>query len=663
MSIVFKQKIKKRSSDPFVVQEGRFKDGFLKSGYRLKWTEEVFSPFGVGKETIGRNFDIKKVSKISFVLLIFLLLILIRVAWLQVVKGDYYYGIAEGNRIRISRIESKRGIIYDRKNRLLVRNVANFLLYFTPADFPKEDAEKDSIINRIIEILGDDVSSDFIKEKLSKVEKYSIESYQPLFIADNIEYEKAMLLYLESSNMPGVKLLNKTRREYLSCYSPDNKDCIISLSHILGYVGKINENELSKFGSEYIPIDYIGKMGIEYFWENELKGINGNKQIEVNALGKEKKIISQEQAKDGNDLILSVDIDLQKKMEDVIIKTLEKLKINKASAIAMDPNNGEILAMVSIPSYNNNFFARGISNSEYQDLISNPNNPLFNRCISGEYPSGSTFKPIVAVAALEDGIINEYTSFNSEGGIRISEWFFPDWKAGGHGNTNVRRAIAESINTFFYYIGGGYNDFSGLGVDRIVHYAKLFGLNSQLGVDLAGEVSGFLPSKEWKEEAKGERWYIGDTYHLAIGQGDILVTPLQVAAFTSVFANGGILYQPHLMHQILSSDKKEIREIEKNVIRSGFIDDYNMEVVRQGMRRTVTSGSAKSLQSVSVEVAGKTGTAQWSSDGTPHAWFTGFAPYDNPEIVITILIEEGGGGDEVAVPIAREVLTWYFENN
>ncbi|MCK4554296.1 penicillin-binding protein 2, partial [Candidatus Parcubacteria bacterium] len=282
--------------------------------------------------------------------------------------------------------------------------------------------------------------------------------------------------------------------------------------------------------------------------------------------------------------------------------------------------------------------------------------------ISGEYPSGSTIKPVIAAAALEEGIISEHTSFTSVGGIKVGQWFFPDWRAGGHGITDVRRAIAESINTFFYYIGGGHQDFKGLGIDRIYKYGELFGLNAQLGIDLAGEVSGFLPTKKWKEETKGERWYIGDTYHLSIGQGDILVTPLQVANYTSVFANGGALYRPHLVKQILSGGDKVFKEVEPVIIRDNFIGDYNIEIVRQGMRRTVTAGSARSLQSVPVAVAGKTGTAQWSSKKNHHAWFTGFAPYDNPEVVITILVEEGGEGSDVAVPIAKEFLEWYFGN-
>jgi len=285
---------------------------------------------------------------------------------------------------------------------------------------------------------------------------------------------------------------------------------------------------------------------------------------------------------------------------------------------------------------------------------------LFNRAISGEYPSGSTIKPVIAAAALEEGVITENTTVRSVGGITIGQWNFPDWRVGGHGIVDVRRAIAESVNTFFYYIGGGYQDFRGLGVDKIMKYGKLFGLDSQTGVDLAGEASGFLPTEEWKEKVKGEKWYIGDTYHLAIGQGDLLVTPLQVAAYTSAFANGGTLYRPHFVKRILSGSDQALKEVSIEPVRENFIDSHNIEIVRQGLRQSVTDGSSRRLQSVPVAVAGKTGTAQWSSKYPPHAWFTGFAPYDNPELVITILVEQGGEGSDTAVPIAEDYLKWYF---
>jgi penicillin-binding protein 2 len=328
----------------------------------------------------------------------------------------------------------------------------------------------------------------------------------------------------------------------------------------------------------------------------------------------------------------------------------------------MNPNNGQIITLISLPAYDNNLFAQGISQVNYDKFLNNKNNPLFNRAISGEIPSGSTIKPVIAAAALQEGIITENTSFLSNGGLSIGQWFFPDWKFGGHGTTNVRKALAESVNTFFYYIGGGYKDFNGLGLDNLVKYMHLFGLGEETGIDLPGESSGFVPTKEWKEETKDETWYIGDTYHISIGQGDILTTPLQVANFTAVVANGGILYKPMVVSALLDEHNNLVRNIEPVIIRQNFVDAYNLQVVREGMRQAVTSGSARSLSVLPVTSAGKTGTAQWSSRKANHAWFTGFAPYENPEIVITVLVEEGDEGSTMAAPIAKEIMQWYFTN-
>ncbi len=659
ISKYLKAKPRSRVKNPFSIHTNKI-PGRMDSSYRARWSEDTFISDNQERETIGRSFDFSKVSLVFFVLLIMFSILLVRAFFLQVSKGDYYYAMAEGNRIRIKRIEPKRGVIYDRQMKPLVRNQANFLLYFVPVDLLAEKGQEQKILEAVSNIL-DDLSVEEMRAKLAEVNLDTLEAYRPLFIADNIEYEKALKLYLQAENWPGVVLSNNTRREYLIPEAPDG-DKHLSLSHILGYTGKISEKELSEYGDEYLPIDYIGKMGIEYFWENELRGKSGKKQIEVDALGKEKKILGEQPAMDGRNLVLSLDINQQERLEEIVLEHLDKLNLTRASAIILDPNNGEVLAMVSLPAYNNNSFAQGISQKEYSELITREDKPLFNRAVSGEFPSGSTVKPVIAAAALQEGVITENTSFFSTGGVGIGQWYFPDWKAGGHGRTDVRKAIAESVNTFFYYIGGGNDDFVGLGVDRIIRYGSLFGLGEQTGIDVAGEVSGFLPSRDWKEEVKGERWYIGDTYHLAIGQGDLLATPLQVAVFTSVFANGGALYRPHFVKEVLSGTDNLIQTIETAPIREDFIDPYNIEVVRQGMRQTVSSsrGSARSLQVVGVDVAGKTGTAQWSTKNENHAWFTGFAPYKNAELAITVLVEEGGEGSSVAVPIVRDYLIWYF---
>jgi penicillin-binding protein 2 len=284
---------------------------------------------------------------------------------------------------------------------------------------------------------------------------------------------------------------------------------------------------------------------------------------------------------------------------------------------------------------------------------------LFSRSILGEYPSGSTVKPVLAAGALEEKVVTKDTTVNSTGGISIGKWFFPDWKAGGHGAANVTKALAWSINTYFYYIGGGFGDFKGLGLERIGKYLKLFGLGQQTGIDLTGERLGLVPDAQWKRETKNQDWFIGDTYHLSIGQGDLLVTPLQVNSYTSAIANGGKLFVPRLALSAIQPDGSK-KSFPPSVIRNIPVSQENLAIVRQGLRETITAGSAQSLNSLPVKVAGKTGTAQWSDTKPNHAWFTGFAPYDNPNFCITVLVEEGGEGSAVAVPIAKEVMQWWF---
>lgn len=665
-SKIFQKKLK----DPFVVKEGKFKFGQLKDPfYYSNWTEHSFLSDSKSKEIVGRTFNSKKIKYFVYIIVLAILLILSRAVWLQIIRGDHYKLLSEGNRLRKEIIDPNRGIIYDHNLNPLVKNKANFVLYIIPIDLPKDGLQRDNILHKLSAILDGDQgvvknnlqlsnvqlildSPSFykIKESLSKIKRGSLKSSQPVFISDNIDYDKAMLLSLKISNWPGVFLSNKVRREYL----------YPGLGHILGYTGKINNQELERLGDQYTSIDYVGKIGLEYFWEKELKGKPGVKNIEVDALGRQKKIVNKVEAKDGYNLELSLDLDLQHEVESVLDKYLKKDHLRKASVIIMNPNNGEILSLLSLPTYDNNAFARGIDQKSYDKLLNDPDKPLFNRAISGEFPSGSTIKIIFATAALNEGIINENTSFLSTGGLKINQWFFPDWKRGGHGLTSVKKAIAQSVNTFFYYIGGGYGDFKGLGVDRLVKYSRLFGLGEKTGIDLYGEADGFIPTKKWKQDTKHESWYIGDTYHFAIGQGYVLVTPLQVANYTAVIANQGTLYIPHLVIKLLGKNNKVIKNINKKIIRDNFVSKKSLQIVKEGMRDAVTKGSARRLNSLPVKVAGKTGTAQWSTKHPPHAWFTGFAPYNNPQIVITVLVEEGNEGSNISASIAHDILDWYF---
>jgi penicillin-binding protein 2 len=631
-----------------------------------RWTEEVFLSQTDNSETISHNFSNTRGYIFSRICLVALLLLLFRLIWLQLYRGDYYYNLAEGNRLRLERLEAKRGIIYDSQRQPLVQNVANFLVYVTPSNLPSKPVDRQAVLARLAEVLGEEVSLK-LESDLAKIQPRSLDFYQPIFVSDNLTYDQAIQLTVQAHQLPGVVLTNRNKRHYLPISSflstssqPFDLD---SLSLVIGYIGKINEQELTKNKADnYLPIDYIGKVGLEAYYEKDLRGLSGSKQIEVDAVGNEKKKIAQQNPLDGRHLVLNIDGRLQAKLEEVVRQHLQRVNSRQAVAIAMDPNNGAILALVNQPSFDNNSFANGIDQATYQKLINDPAKPMFNRAVSGEYPSGSTVKIVMAAAALQEKVITATTGFMSTGGLRISRWFFPDWKGGGHGWTDVSKAIAESVNTFFYYIGGGYEQFNGLGLEKIAKYLKLFGLGKTTGIDLAGEASGFIPTAAWKQEKTGEPWYIGDTYHLAIGQGYLLVTPLQVANYTTAFANGGRIYQPRLVKEILNSDESVYQTMEPKIIGQNMVSADNLQIVRQAMRQTVLAGSARSLQSLPVSAAGKTGTAQFDSSKATHSWFTGFAPFDQPKIVLTILVEEGGESTDAAVPIAKDFWQWYFSS-
>ncbi len=653
MMKIFSPQKPRVDDDPFVLQSGRFNLGPLSGRRQWPDAESVFAPTHAGGASVRHSFSLSRLSWWRVLAAVLFGVLLWRLYWLQITQGAYYRSLADGNRLRLQTIDANRGIIYDDQKKPLVRNVANFLLYFVPADLPKDAVSREALIKKVADILGDP-SQQAIDNLLSKVDFKSLDAYQPLFIADNLAYDKAMAIDLASAQMPGVALSSQSRRQY--------DMSLISLSHVLGYTGKVNDNDL-KVNPGYSPLDYIGKDGLEKYWETDLRGMPGVEQIEVDALGKEKAVISQTAPLDGHNLVLSLNYNAQQELEKDLANEMQKDKLTDSGgmAIVMDPNTGQIIAFVSWPSFDNNLFAQGISQTDYQKLLNDPANPLFQRISNGQYPSGSVIKPVVAAAALQEGVIDQNTSFLSTGGLRLNgQWFFPDWKAGGHGKTDVRKAIAQSVNTFFYIIGGGYQDFVGLGIDRLDKWFSLFDFGQKTGIDLPGEETGFIPTKDWKQKTQHTQWFVGDTYHVAIGQGDFLVTPLQIAMMTCYFANGGTLYRPYFVKQILSGDDQLLSTVAPVVLKSNLVSPQNVEIVREGMRQTITAGSAQLLKDVQVPVAGKTGTAQWSSTKPNHGWFTAFAPYDHPQVEITVMLEEGGEGTYTAAPVARNFLRWYF---
>jgi len=539
----------------------------------------------------------------------------------------------------------------------LVKNVPSFAIYLVPNDyraFPKmQENTKQWLLNNFSEQGIEESFNEIINIKPNEKEYF-----EPILLLENINYETAIAMRIQSIDYPGVIIDVQPKRSYLNYYK---NNFVQSLAHILGYQGKINNIEFKELKEKgYLLNDAIGKTGIEKQFEKILRGKYGKEQIEVDSTGRAVKIISQQDVEKGHAIFLTIDLKIQSKLEEIMRQHMGKSAKSRAVAIVMDPKQGNVKALISLPGYDNNLFSLGLNQDQYQELVNNPDRPMYNRAISGEYPSGSTIKPIFGLAALEEEIITERTSFLSVGGISIAEWFFPDWRAGGHGYTDIRKAIADSVNTFFYIIGGGHGDKDGMGPEKLKEYATKFGLSKLTGIDLPNEKAGFLPDPDWKKQVKNEEWYIGDTYHFSIGQGDVLVTPLQVANYTAAFANGGTLFKPNLVERFLDKENDKLILVEPEILNQDFADDYNIEVIRQGMKRAVTSGSARLLSLLPVSAAGKTGTAQWGTDKIPHAWFTSFAPYEDPELVVTILVEEGEEGSKISTQIAYEFYDWYF---
>ncbi|MBI3671415.1 penicillin-binding protein 2 [Candidatus Azambacteria bacterium] len=596
----------------------------------------------------------KKVFAIFFIFVIFVFFVFIaRAAELQVFKHQEYSLLADGNKTRSYPILANRGVIYDRNMNQLVYNVPSFDLVAIPANLPKNKLEREEeFVN---------VASQFNLEKdeiLNKFKKPDMLSLTPVLIKENVQRDEALFMESHIGQFAGIELKKNSTRDY--------KDGKI-FANILGYTGKVSDKDLFS-NTSLSSLDYIGKTGIEFFYDSSLRGQNGRIIQYVDSVLNLKK---EKRVKDdlaGNSVILSIDADLQNIIYEEIAN---QLRVNPtaegASAVAVNPKTGEILALVSSPSYDNNIFSKGGSKDEYKKLLDDNLKPMFNRPVAGTYSPGSAIKPFMASAGLEEGVITKDTKIHDTGYIAIQNQYdpsivytFKDWKAGGHGIISVKDALAVSSNVFFYTLGGGYGDIVGLGMQRMKKYLNLFGFGNDTGIDINSEEAGIIPDPEWKKKVKGEDWYTGDTYISAIGQGNMLVTPLQLAMATSAIANGGTLLKPYLVKSIMDKNDEPIYETAPKQVRSGFIKEENLQTVREGMRMAVTVGSAHRLANLPIKIAGKTGTAQIGGNDT-HAWFTSFAPYDDPEIALTIMIEKGGEGSGAAVPVAKEVYKRYFK--
>ena len=558
-----------------------------------------------------------------------------RAVWMQGIQGMRYHAMAEENRLREVPLWPRRGVVRDRNGVVLAENAPRFQVTVTPRDVETDPDARTAELSQVARTLGMSIT-----DLTPLVNVTGLKVDEPALVADAITYDQAIAFAVKLPNLPGFRLDARPKRSY-----PQSADTQ-SLSHLLGYVGKISEDELlTRADQGYQHVDELGKTGIERTYESTLRGTVGARTYEADARGHLKGAVQETAPTDGKDVSLTIDLRLQKIAEQTLRDELTKINLSRGAVIAMDPRNGDILAMVSLPAFNNNDFSGGVSSTVYHALALDEHQPLFNRAISGIYPSGSTVKLVVSTAALMEKVVTDKTTILSTGGIRLGQWFFPDWKAGGHGVTDVRKAIAWSINTFFYLVGGGgQQGIVGMGPEALSGWMKKFGLGAKTGIDLPSESSGFVPTPQWKQDVRKEPWYIGDTYNLSIGQGDLLVTPIQVARYTAAIANGGKLVTPRLV------------DAGPPIMSDQLADPANIKTVQLGMRDAVTYGSARSLSTLPFNAAAKTGTAQWSKTANTHAWFTSFAPFEDPQIVVTVLIDEGGEGSSVSAPVAKKIL-------
>lgn len=596
-----------------------------------------------------------KVFKILITLA--LLILAARAGQLQLIMGDYFYELSEGNRLSERPISAPRGKILDRNENILVSNKEAYDLYLLPNEVSPEISVGDLLLS-LANITGLDL------ELLENNYENKGHSSSAVLLRRNISREMMVAIRENKDELPGVYVESSSLRDYVyGNLAP----------HTLGYVGEISLSELraySEQGYNYRGGDIVGKVGLEREYEQYLRGHDGIEQIEVNSRGQMVKILSIKPPIAGNNLILNIDLELQQYFEEILEEEFYRLREiaadepelfppTGAAGIVMNPNNGKILAMVSVPKFDPNKFVSGITYEEYAALNNDPLNPMFNRPIMSQVNPGSVFKLVTGTAAIENlGVKADTKFYDKNGKYTIGEWEYRNWLSWGEGEIDFIRAFARSNNVVFYQLGHElYKLDRG---EKMAWTARQYGFGSLTGIDLPGEKAGLVPDNEWKLKTQGEIWYPGDAVHLAIGQ-KITVTPIQLINFVSVIANGGTLYRPHLVDKIIDANGEVVIDFKPEVINKVPFKKNTYEILREGMVAATNASygtASRHFVDLPVKVAGKTGTAQTGA-GANHGWFAGFAPVDKPEIAIVVFLEEGNSSS-YTLPIAARVIEKYF---
>ena len=573
--------------------------------------------------------ETQKIAIASYLVLLGFLIILLRLWQLQLLQGDELRKISESNRLRIIRVSAPRGIIFDRNGIPLVKNTPYFCASIIPEEFNTDSIPSLAMVLHLPE--------DELREKINRKAQ---SPFTPVRLKEGLSYNEVGYIEARRSDFPGLFIDVEVSREYL--YGGIG-------AHVIGYLGKLTplQSKDPEF-KDVAPDAFIGQWGVEKLYDKSLRGTPGQRIIEVDAIGREIRLLKETPPVKGSDLSLSIDIALQKAAEDAF-------KDRTGALVALKSDTGEILGIVSSPSFDPNSFATGISSEDWNAIMNDKKVPMLNRAIQSQYPPGSTFKVITAIAALEEGAIDTSTKVDCKGGITYGKWHFGCWNKTGHGILSLHRALVESCDVFFYEAG------KKVGFDNIYKYATMFGLGERTGIPFGRERKGLIPNSKWKQETKKTAWFLGETFINSIGQGYVSTTPVQMAVMINAVTNGGYVYRPSIL-----------KGSEPVLIRKAAVRPETLQTVKEAMQGVVNEpgGTGAAARSSTVLIGGKTGTAQvvglkkgpkyLTENLRDHAWFIAFAPVDKPQVALSVLVEHGGHGGSAAAPIAKNAIEAYM---